>query len=310
MRLIFMGTPALSLPLLERLAVAHEILAVYTRPDSPAGRGRKTTGSPVKQLALNLGLAVEQPSTFKDPEVVEKFSSYQAEAVVVIAYGKILPESILSQPPLGCLNVHFSLLPRHRGASPVAGTILAGDTFTGITVMLMDSGMDTGPILTRHQIPVRDWDTTGTLGARLSFLSAAIMEEVLPAWARKEIRPREQDGSAATYSGIIHKEAGIIDWQESATSIWRKTRAYSPWPGTFTFWQGKKLKILQSEPVNICTSKAPGTVIELSEKGMPAGVVAGSDVLGLARLQLEGKNPVTAGEFLRGRRDLTGSILG
>lgn len=304
-----MGTPSIALPVLYRLAGENTIVAVYTRQDAPAGRGRELSMSPVKRAAEELELEVFQPKSFRQEGVIDGFRELQPDAAVVAAYGKILPAELLKIPPLGCINVHFSLLPAYRGASPVAGAIIGGDKFTGISVMLMDPGMDTGPVLAQSSIPVFDHDNTLTLGERLSRLAPGMISEVLPAWASGEIQPRPQDNSRATYSGIIEKEAGRIDWSEPAVRIWRKSRAYYPWPGIFTTWQGRTVKILEAVPVALEITGELGRVIEVENGGVKAGIVTGEGVLGLKTLQLEGKKAVSTSEFLRGYRNFTGTVL-
>lgn len=310
MRLVFMGTPHIAVPVLDRLAAEHDVAAVYTQPDSTAGRGREAAVSPVKLAAARLGLEVVQPAGFKNSQTAQQLKQFQPEVVVVAAYGRILPPEVLEIPRLGCVNVHFSLLPRHRGASPVAGAILAGDAFTGVSIMLMDEGMDTGPVLAAYPIPVFDWDTTRSLGARLSQVAPGAVLEVLQLWKNRQIKPLPQDSSQATYSGMITKDAGFIDWNESAESIWRKSRAYHPWPGIHTSWKGKVLKVIEVKPLQTAREGMPGTVIELA--GNPEtriGVITGSGVLGVSTLQLEGRKSVNSAEFYRGQRDFTGTVL-
>jgi len=310
LRLVFMGTPSIAIPVLGRLSAEHEVAAVYTQPDATAGRGREAAVSPVKQEAVRLGLEVVQPAGFKSRETVEQLKGFKPEAVVVAAYGRILPPEILGIPPLGCINVHFSILPRHRGASPVAGAILAGDVFTGISIMLMDSGMDTGPVLARYQLPIFDWDTTRSLGARLSEVAPGAVLEVLRLWKNQHITPAPQDSSQATYSGMITKNAGSIDWNESAESIWRKSRAYYPWPGIHTLWKGKVLKLIQVKPLQTSRTGVPGTVIELAgDRQARIGVITGKGILIVSTLQMEGRKAVSSAEFHRGQRDFPGTVL-
>ncbi|MDD2471382.1 MAG: methionyl-tRNA formyltransferase [Dehalococcoidales bacterium] len=310
MRLVFMGTPDTALPVLQALSSIHDVVAVYTRPDACSGRGRVMSQSAVKKEALRLGIPVMQPSNFKEAGSIDFLRDIQPEAVVVVAYGRILPKTVLEIPRLGCINVHFSILPRHRGASPVAGAILAGEMFTGISIMLMDAGMDTGPVLSVSQVPVFDWDTTLSLGKRLAAVSGSVIGEVLESWARQKIVPREQNEKAATYSGIIRKEDGLISWNEDSSTIWRKARAYYPWPGVYSTWQGKVLKLLTVEPFESNCIEEPGRVIHLDGKhGMAAGVVTGKGILGIKSLQMEGKKEMTTADFIRGQKDFIGSLL-
>jgi methionyl-tRNA formyltransferase len=310
LRIIFMGTPEISLPVLRAVAKEHEVAAVYTRPDASSGRGREVVQSPVKKEALQLGIPVMQPANFKDSHTVSALQAFRPELILVVAYGVILPKTVLAVPPLGAVNVHFSILPRYRGASPVAGAILAGDRFTGVSIMLMEAGIDTGPVLSVSQVPIFSWDNTLSLSRRLAGISGGVTGEVLAAWRNKEIVPRLQDGSRATYSGIIRKEDGAISWEEEAGLIWRKAKAYFPWPGIYTTWRGKILKLTEVEPVPYEGPAEPGQVVKL-EYGADicAGVATGKGLLGIRRIQLEGKKEVTITEFVRGQREFIGSIL-
>ncbi|MDD5604959.1 MAG: methionyl-tRNA formyltransferase [Dehalococcoidales bacterium] len=310
MRLVFMGTPEIALPVLKAVSSRHEVVAVYTRPDAYSGRGRELAQSAIKKEASKLGIPVIQPLNFKDGKNISVLQDLQPEVIVVVAYGIILPKAVLEIPRLGCINVHFSVLPRHRGASPVAGAILAGDRFTGVSIMLMETGVDTGPILSISQLPVFDWDTTLSLGQRLSGISGGLIIDVLEAWNRREIILRPQNEAAATYSGIIHKEDGLISWNEEAALIWRKARAYHPWPGIYTTWRGKMLKLLSVEPVSHHSQEKPGSVISFGgTSDMNVGVVTGKGILGIKKIQLEGKKEVLTADFIRGQRDFIGSVL-
>jgi methionyl-tRNA formyltransferase len=310
LRLVFMGTPEIALPVLKAVSSRHEVVAVYTRPDAYSGRGRELAQSAIKKEASKLGIPVIQPLNFKDGKNISVLQDLQPEVIVVVAYGIILPKAVLEIPRLGCINVHFSVLPRHRGASPVAGAILAGDRFTGVSIMLMETGVDTGPILSISQLPVFDWDTTLSLGQRLSGISGGLIIDVLEAWNRREIILRPQNEAAATYSGIIHKEDGLISWNEEAALIWRKARAYHPWPGIYTTWRGKMLKLLSVEPVSHHSQEKPGSVISFGgTSDMNVGVVTGKGILGIKKIQLEGKKEVLTADFIRGQRDFIGSVL-
>jgi methionyl-tRNA formyltransferase len=305
-----MGTPEIALPVLKAVSSRHEVVAVYTRPDAYSGRGRELAQSAIKKEASKLGIPVIQPLNFKDGKNISVLQDLQPEVIVVVAYGIILPKAVLEIPRLGCINVHFSVLPRHRGASPVAGAILAGDRFTGVSIMLMETGVDTGPILSISQLPVFDWDTTLSLGQRLSGISGGLIIDVLEAWNRREIILRPQNEAAATYSGIIHKEDGLISWNEEAALIWRKARAYHPWPGIYTTWRGKMLKLLSVEPVSHHSQEKPGSVISFGgTSDMNVGVVTGKGILGIKKIQLEGKKEVLTADFIRGQRDFIGSVL-
>ncbi len=305
-----MGTPAFAVPTLEALASAttYDIAWVITQPDKPAGRGRQPTAPPVKDAALRLRLPVWQPTTMRDEQVVRRLQEASPDVIVVAAFGEILRPNILAIPPHGIVNVHASLLPRHRGAAPVAGALLAGDNITGNTIMLMDKSMDTGPILAQVPLPVAAHDNRGTLTEALARLGADLLIEVLPGWLRGEITARPQDDSQATYTSLIKKQDGLVDWAEPAENIWRKFRAYTPWPGLFTFWNGKRMNIVQCHPLGKSERiPPPGTGMIIVD--LPA-IATGQDTLVLDKVQLAGKRAVSGPEFLRGHRDFSGSRLG
>jgi len=309
LRLVFMGSPQFAVPPLERLlASKYQVAAVYTQPDRPAGRGRGLVSSPVKQAAQARGLTVVQPASLKAAGVVAQLKGFKPDAIVVAAFGQILPEPVLALPRLGCLNIHPSLLPRFRGASPVASTILAGDDFSGVSIMVMDEGLDTGPVLARAQVPILDRDTTGSLTEKLSRLGAQLLGEVLAGWSRGERTPRPQDESKVTYCGPIAKGEGEIDWRRPAIDIWRRVRAFNPWPGCYTRWWGKTLKIIEVAPLGGERTAGVGRVVALDSKA-GFGVGTGDGILAIARVQMEGKKAMSADEFLRGQRGLLGAVL-
>ena len=310
MRVIFMGTPELAIPCLEHLILnRYQVVAVYTRPDKLAGRGRSLVSPPVKKLAETLGLPVVQPLNFRRAEVVAQLAGYHPDLIVVAAFGQILPQSILDIPRYGCINIHFSLLPRFRGASPVAAAILAGDDFTGVSIMLMDKGLDTGPVLARAAIPILGRDTTASLTLKLSQISARLLPEVLVRRVRGEITPQPQNEAEATYSGSISKEEGDINWHLPAVDIWRRVRAFYPWPGCYTRWQGKRLKIIEAAPLPQAEVLETGQVVELSGGEAALGVHTKDGILGVLTVQLEGKRAMSAAEFLKGQRQFMGAIL-
>lgn len=306
-----MGTPEFAVPSLEALINnGYQVVAVYTQPDKRAGRGQQIISSPVKQLALSQGLDVVQIEKFKVAGTVEKLAALAPELIVVAAFGLLLPPEVLNLPKLGCLNVHPSLLSWHRGASPVAAAILQGDEKTGVTIMLLDAGMDTGPILNQREVPISDEDTTGSLGVKLSQVGARLLIETLPLWIEGRIKPRPQDDGAASYSKMIKKEDGEIDWRLSAQELWRRVRAFDPWPGCYARWRDKRLKLVKVLPLYGEKSDEPGKVIALSPPApVTVGVQTGDGVLGLMRIQLEGKRELSAEEFMRGQRDFIGSRL-
>ncbi|MDM8000320.1 MAG: methionyl-tRNA formyltransferase [Dehalococcoidia bacterium] len=302
MRVVFMGTPEFAVPVLEALIHSeHQVVGVFCQPDEPAGRGRSVVSPPVKRVALQHGLAVHQPPSLRRSCELERLASLRPDVAVIAAYGKILPESFLHVPPHGFLNVHASLLPRHRGPSPIAAAILAGDEVTGVTIMKVTKVMDTGPILAQCQIPILPHDTTGSLSQKLSGLGAELLMETLPLWLEGRLAPQPQDNDKATYCRMITKEDGLIDWHRPAVELWRRVRAFQPWPGSYTTWQGRVLKIIEALPLP--GSGTPGRVVAMSqESGAPVGVHTGEGVLGLIQVQLEGKRVMNAAEFLRGQR--------
>lgn len=311
LRVVFMGSPAFAVPPLARLAdEGFDIAAVYTRPDKPAGRGRALAAAPVKTAAQSLGLEVRQPAGLRPPEVAAALAALRPDAVVVAAYGQILPPAVLAVPRLGCVNIHPSLLPRFRGASPVASAILAGDEFTGVTIMLMDEGLDTGPVLIRAQIPIAAPDTTGALTDKLSRVGAGLLLEALSGLARGQLAPRLQDNAQATYCRPIAKEQGEIDWRLPAVEIWRRVRAYQPWPGAYTRWRGRKLDVIAAAPLTLVPNHLPGTIVPSPAPEHGFSVVTGEGALGISQVKLEGRRAVAATEFVRGQRDFIGAALG
>lgn len=309
-RAVFMGTPAFSVRPLEYLYTeGYNIVAVYTQPDKSAGRGRFLATSPVKQYAAGSQLPVMQPQNFRSAETVAELAALAPDIIVVAAFGQILPKTVLDIPRYGCLNIHPSLLPRFRGVSPIPATILAGDTFTGVCIMLLDAGMDTGPIVAKAQSPVLAWDITGSLTARLAQMGAQLLIDVIPRWINGEIEPRPQDSSKATYCGMVRKEDGLIDWHLPAVDISRRVRAYSPWPGAFTIWQGKQFKVIEARPVALDVKLAPGEVQAVPEKDAGFVVGTGDGVLGVITVQMEGKRAMPSSEFLRGQRQFIGAVL-
>ena len=309
MRLVFMGSPQFAVPPMEYLlAEKYEIAAVYTQPDRPAGRGRGLLSSPVKQVACARELRVVQPARLKAAGVVEQLKGFEPDIIVVAAFGQILPRSVLALPRLGCLNIHPSLLPCFRGASPVASAILAGEDFTGVSIMVMDEGLDTGPVLARAQITISPRDTTGSLTAKLSYLGARLLGEALVGWSRGELTPRPQNEAGATHCSPITKGEGEIDWRLPAADIWRRVRAFNPWPGCYTRWQGKSFKIIEAAPLNEASTAKAGRVVALDSKA-GFGVATGDGILGVYRVQMEGKKAISAGEFLRGQREFIGAVL-
>ncbi len=305
-RLVFMGTPEFAVPILSALAEQYQVVAVYTRVDKPAGRGKELAESPVKQRARELALPIEQPRTLRHEEAQARLRDYHPDLIVVAAYGLILPQGVLDIPPHGCINTHGSLLPRWRGAAPITHAILAGDVETGITLMQMEAGLDTGPIISMHRLPIARDDTTASLSEKLSRLSAGMLIETLPAWVEGKITPVPQPEAGVTYAGMIKKEDGLIDWTRPAVEIDRAVRAYNPWPTAYTYWNNSLLKLWRSDYSDVMVSEPPGTV---ARSGQDIVVSTGAGVLMPREIQLAGKRALPIAEFVRGHRDLVGAVL-
>jgi methionyl-tRNA formyltransferase len=303
-----MGTPDFSVPALAALVRnGYDVAAVVTQPDRPAGRGRKLELSPVKSYAVQHGLAVLQPPTLKAPEAVAELAGLRPDLIVVAAFGQILRPAVLDLPVYGCINVHASLLPRWRGAAPVQAAILAGDRVTGSTIMRMDAGMDTGPILAQAALSIQPDDTGGALTARLAQQGADLLAETLPAWLAGLITPQPQDASLATLCRPLRKEQGLIDWTHRAEQIALAVRAFNPWPAASTAWQGQPLKVLRAAALPGHGGQEPGQVV------LAGGVVAvatGEGLLRLDEVQLAGRAALPALDFARGQRGFAGSRLG
>ncbi len=307
LKLGFAGTPDFAVPALERLAGSHRICAVFTRPDRPAGRGQALLASPVKRRALELGLALHQPATFKSPEVLELILRADMDALIVVAYGRILPAAVLAVPRLGCINIHASLLPRWRGAAPIQRALLAGDSSTGISIMRMEAGLDTGPILAARAMRIGERDTAKTLHDQLAILGADLIAETLDGLGAGRIHEVAQPLVGVTYAGKIDKGEALIRWSLDAPSIWRQIRAFNPWPIAETRWRGEQLRIWEAQPLDsvrrgadpAAPGTAPGSVLAAAPDGID--VACGRGVLRVTRLQLAGHKPLPAREFLKGR---------
>lgn len=310
LRIVFMGTPAFAVPALEALlGSGHEVVGVYTQPDRPAGRGRRLRPSPVKAYAEQHGLPVFQPASLRrDPEACAVIAGMEPGAIVVAAYGLFLPKVVLETPRYGCLNIHPSLLPRYRGPSPVISAILEGEKTTGVTIMLLDEGMDSGPVLAQEKAAIGTEETSDELTLRLFEAGADLLVQTLAGWIRGEITPSIQDEDEATTTRLLKREDGLLDWSESASAIERRIRAFTPWPGTFTSWNGRTVKIVRGRPAQLGCDAVPGTVLECEGGGV--AVATGSGDLELLEVQLEGRARSTAAEFARGQRDFIGSVLG
>lgn len=314
MHVVFMGTPEFAVPSLEALVDrGFEVAAVVTQPDRPAGRHGAPRPPPVKTAAARLGLTVLQPPTLRKPEAVAAVREIQPDLIVVAAYGQILRPRVLDLPPLGCLNVHPSLLPQLRGASPIQSAIREGLTETGVSIMLMDERMDAGPVLSQVTAPIFLEDTGETLGDRLARLGAELLVDTIPRWQNGEIAPREQVEALATYCRPLLKTDADLDWNEPAAVLARTCRAYTPWPGCQGYWDGRQVRFLRVEArPDWSGSEPPGTVIlyQGERSGEPTLAVAtGRGALIVRELQLAGKKPLGPAEFLRGQPGFVGARL-
>ena len=307
-----MGTPELAAASLVGLLSEpdFQIVAIVTQPDRPKGRDLKFQPSPVKLVALSAGLSVLQPLKARDEQFIAQLRTFQPELIAVAAFGQILPKAILDLPRWGCLNVHTSLLPKYRGASPIQSAILNGETETGVTIMKMDVGLDTGDILTQRSMPIRDEDDAATLHDRLAHLGAELLVQTIPDYVAGKIQPRPQPHDQATHVSKIKKEEGRIDWQQPARAIWNRIRAFTPWPGVFTFLpaqpQPQLLKIWQAEVAS--GQGTAGEVLSADKTGIVIG--CGEGALRVTQLQREGGRRMSAGEFLAGHPLAPGTKLG
>ena len=313
-RLLFAGTPEFAVPALSALIGAGwEIAAVYTQPDRPAGRGRKTLAPPVKELAAAAGLEVRQPANLKDPGVVAQMRAFDAEAMVVAAYGLLLPPQVLAAPRLGCINIHASLLPRWRGAAPIQRAIAAGDERTGVSIMRMEKGLDTGPVYAVRDARIGRRETAGALHDRLAALGARLLVDVLPELLAEAIVPAPQDEAAATHAAKLSKAEARLDWRQPAVVLDRLVRAFDPWPIAETLLDGKTLRIWQAEALTPGAPAAggrphpPGLVLHSGSHGID--VATGDGILRLIRVQTPGRQPIAAADLANARR-LDGAVLG
>lgn len=303
-RLVFMGSPDFAAPSLQHLAQSYKIVGVVTQPDRPAGRGRTLTPPPIKVLAERLGLPVIQPARLREPEAMQQLLQWEPEVIVVAAFGQILRQTVLDLPKYGCINVHASLLPRWRGAAPIQAAILNGDTQTGVTIMRMDVGVDTGPVLSQRAEVILPEDTAGSLSQRLSKIGADLLLETLPAYLNGALVPEGQDTTLATAAPMLKKESGRLDFEQPAEVLARQVRAYQPWPGAYTIWQGVFLKILRASAIlpdsSTSVPVASGQLARVD--GLPAiGTVQGWLVL--EEVQPAGKRSMSGEDFLRGAKD-------
>lgn len=314
-KIVFMGTPDFAIPTLKALMAHHDVIGVVTQPDRPAGRRGDLKPPPIKLLAQENGIPVFQPEKIRRKAAIEELKQWQPDVYIVAAFGQILPQTVLDIPPYGSINVHASLLPRWRGAAPIQAAVRAGDEVTGVTIMKMDAGLDTGPMLSAGKVLIEPDETGQTLHDKLAHLGADLLVNTLPGYLSGAIQPKPQPEDGITYAPQIKKEEGLIDWTTSAEEIERLVRAFTPWPGTFTHWNGKQLKIHAGEvipPVTLpfrgeADEATPGQVVEASGQ---IAIATGDGLYYPLRVQLAGKNVVSIDDFVRGYDDFVGSTLG
>lgn len=296
---VFMGSPEFALPVLQKLAALYPVVGVVTQPDRPAGRGRMLTPPPVKILAQELGLPVIQPRRLSEDDAFHQLEQWAPQLIIVAAFGQILKPAVLDLPDFGCINVHASLLPRWRGAAPIQAGILHGDETTGITIMRIDPGIDTGPLLSQRSIPISPADTSASLSARLADLGANLLIETLPSYLSGQLIPHPQDESLATNAPMIKKEAGLLDFALPAIDLERQIRAFTPWPGSYFKWNDQMLKVHRAHVIDGLSDPAGKHLIF---QGLPA-VTTASGILILDELQLAGKKLQSGKAFLQGARN-------
>lgn len=306
-KIVFMGTPDFAVPVLQALIQNHEVIGVVTQPDRPAGRGNQVQESPIKKVAQAANIPVFQPEKLRRKESIDELKQWQPDAFVVAAFGQILPQSVLDIPTHGSINVHASLLPRWRGAAPLQACIRAGDTHTGITIMKMDAGLDTGPMLTQRSLPLAPDETGQSLHDKMAVLGGELLIETLPPYLSGKLQPQAQPEDGVTYAPQIEKGEGRIDWSKSAVEIERLVRAFTPWPGTFTSWEGKLLKILKAALPQ--TASASGEIGQVIEHHGQIAIVTGEGLFYPLQLQLEGKKAMSIDDFVRGYKQFVGARL-
>lgn len=312
MRVVFMGTPDFSVGTLRELVKAgHEVVGVVSQPDKPKGRGKSLMPTPVKEAALELGLPVYQPKKVRDPEFLEVLRELAPEVIVVVAFGQIIPQSILELPPYGCINVHASLLPKYRGAAPIQWAVIDGEPESGVTIMKMDTGLDTGDMITKVVVPIEKDETGGSLFDKLSEAGAKLLVDTLPSIADgTAVYEKQPEESPTPYAAMIQKQLGNIDWKRPAVEIERLIRGLNPWPSAFTKLNGKTLKIWSAQVLNESEKDAaavPGTILSADAQGLC--VKTGQGVLNITELQLEGKKRMDTPAFLRGYAVKPQSVL-
>ncbi|MCH8506057.1 MAG: methionyl-tRNA formyltransferase [Ectothiorhodospiraceae bacterium] len=302
-RLVFAGTPEFAVPALDALIqCGHPPVAVYTQPDRPAGRGRQLRASPVKQRALEAGIPVYQPTSLRDAEAQTELAALRPRLMIVVAYGLLLPQTVLETPALGCVNIHASLLPRWRGAAPIQRAVLAGDRETGVCLMQMERGLDTGPVLARAVTPIHPEDTGGTLHDRLAAMGGSLLAERLAELLAGTLVPQPQDNALATYASKLDKAEARLDWSRPAARLQRQVAAFNPWPVAETVWRGQTLRVWKARVIPGAVEpggQPPGTVLVATKQGVD--VATGDGVLRLLELQPPGKRPMAVDAFLNSR---------
>ncbi|MDI3465092.1 MAG: Methionyl-tRNA formyltransferase [Nitrospira sp.] len=309
MRIVFMGTPEFAVPSLEAILRSdNQVVGVVTQPDRPKGRGQQLVSSPVKLVAERTGIPILQPLKIRTPEFLQALSAWQPDLIAVAAYGRILPTPILRLPPMGCVNVHGSLLPKYRGAAPVQWAVINGETETGITTMLMDEGMDTGAMLLQEKLEISPEDTAGTLAPRLAELGARLLLDTLMQLKAGTLTPKKQDDGQATLAPILKKEDGLIDWTMSATVLANRVRGLSPWPGAFTFFGEERWNIWRAVSNVAAATDKPGTIVAVNKQTIM--VSTGDGLLGIREIQTANSKRMSADQFLAGHRIPVGGQLG
>lgn len=309
MKIIFMGTPDFSVGTLEALVKAgHEVVLAVTQPDKPKGRGKEMQFTPVKECALKYNIPVYQPKRVREAECIEELRKYDADIMVVVAFGQILPKEILEMTPYGCVNVHASLLPKYRGAAPIQWSIIDGEAVTGVTTMQMNEGLDTGDMLLKVEVPIEAKETGGSLHDKLAEAGAKLCVETLEGLKAGTITPIPQGETTTSYAKMLDKQLGNIDWSKSAVEIERLIRGLSPWPSAYTNWNDKVMKIWDAEVVNGASESNPGTIVKVEKDAFY--VKTGDGLLKVCELQIPGKKRMDAGAFLRGYQVKEGEMLG
>ena len=308
MKIIFMGTPDFSVGTFEALVEAgHEVVLAVTQPDKPKGRGKEMQFTPVKECAMKYNIPVFQPRRVREPECIEELRKYDADIMVVVAFGQILPKEILEMTPYGCVNVHASLLPKYRGAAPIQWAIIDGEEVTGVTTMQMNEGLDTGDMLLKVEIPIEAKETGGSLFDKLSEAGAKLCVETLEKLEKKEITPIPQGDTTTSYAKMLDKQAGNIDWTKSAVEIERLIRGLTPWPSAYTNWNGKVMKIWDAQAIEGTSDVPFGTIAEVDKEAFY--VQTGNGFLKVCELQIPGKKRMDAAAFMRGYQVKAGEVL-